>query len=462
MSTTGRNGNRPVDFDELTPPRDLDAEKAVLGSILLAPDCLDDISLILVADDFTPANALIFTAMMSLHHEGKRVDSKLLANRLKKVNALDDVGGIGFLIELSQAAPIASNAVYYANIVRDKATLRSLLDCGLQMVQNAMHPASEPRETLERFERQLFAILDDRGAEKTKSLGEAFRAALASIEDRKERGAGGGQPTGFADLDNLLGGLHSGELTILAARTSMGKTAFAVQLATHVASRRVGTLFASLEMSAAELAERMVICQAGVDSHHVRNGLLNADERRRLVQASAELAHATMTIADQPTMGLMEIAAHARRQARKTDLGLVVIDYLQLLEPEDRREIREQQVAGMTRRLKALARELKIPVLCLAQLNRQADAGTNVRPRLSHLRESGAIEQDADVVLFLHRQEYFETDQAKIDAVHGQAEVIVAKHRNGPTGIVPMTWRGDCMRFENAARTRQRDVYEQP
>lgn len=451
----------PAELLDQAPPSDIDAEKGVLGSVMIDPGRLDDVVLVVGADDFSPTNATIFTAMMGLHNEGKRVDEKLLANRLKKANALEDIGGLVYLLDLVQAAPIAANAVYYAKIVREKSMLRKLMYCGDEMAAEARRASAEPRDVLERAERRLSAILDDRGAGQTHDLNEVFAKAFASLQDRMERKSGGGQLTGYADLDEKLGGLHAGELSILAARPSMGKTALAINIAEYASCRECGTLFVSLEMSAEELGNRLLLSHSGVDSHLARNGLLSAADRRKMIEAAADMSKATLYIVDEPSIGMLEIARMARRIARKSGLGMIVIDYLQLIEPEDKRDVREQQVAQTARRLKALARELKVPVLCLSQLNRLADSSTNTKPRLSHLRESGAIEQDADVVLFIHRQEAFETDQQKVDAVRGQAEIYIAKNRNGPTGNINMVWRSHCMRFESAAAKYQKDAWEQ-
>jgi len=260
----------------------------------------------------------------------------------------------------------------------------------------------------------------------------------------------GGVETGFTDLDALCGGLHNSELIILAARPSMGKTAFAMNIAEHVSiALHQPVLFVSLEMACLELADRLLCSAAQVNGHRLRNGTISQEDRRRLVQKSTEIGSAPLFIDDTPGRTLTEIAAVARRLKRKQGLAMVVIDYLQLIEPDNPRDPRQEQVARIARRLKMMSRELDIPVLCLAQLNRQAEVSRDNRPRLNHLRESGAIEQDADVVMFVHREEYYQTNDEDRERVKGQAEIIIAKQRNGPIGDVKLLWQHDYTRFVN-------------
>jgi replicative DNA helicase len=287
------------------------------------------------------------------------------------------------------------------------------------------------------------------------SIHDVLMEAFTHIDARMEHGAGLGLPTGFTDLDNLTGGLHGSELVILAARPSMGKTALATNIAEHVAiESRATTLFVSLEMSRLELAQRMLCSQGRIDAGRFRKGMINADDRKKLVEASAKLGQAPLFVDDTASRTITEIAACARRLRRKEKLGLIVIDYLQLIEPDNARDPRQEQVAKIARRLKGLARELEIPVICLAQLNRQAEAGKeNNRPKLSHLRESGAIEQDADVVMFIHREEYYlAPDDPKKKEVQSQADLIVAKQRNGPTGDLKLAFFNKYTRFEDLAQ----------
>jgi replicative DNA helicase len=277
--------------------------------------------------------------------------------------------------------------------------------------------------------------------------------SLQRIDARMQHDhARGGLETGFDDYDDLTGGLHKSELIILAARPSMGKTALAMNMAEHVAVRcQKPVLFVSLEMSAIELGDRLLCSAARVNSKRLRNGTITNSERELLVQTAAEISQAPLFVDDTPSRNMTEIAATARRLKRREDLALVVIDYLQLIEPDNLKDPRQEQVSRIARRLKGMSRELEIPVMCLAQLNRQAEVSKDNRPRLSHLRESGAIEQDADVVMFVHREEYYQTnDQARAE-VAGRAELIVQKQRNGPIGDVPLAWLHEFTRFENYA-----------
>ena len=271
--------------------------------------------------------------------------------------------------------------------------------------------------------------------------------------------------TGFADLDTLTGGLHNSELVILAARPSMGKTAFAMNIAENVSvNQAVPTLFVSLEMSSLELADRLLCSVGRINGHRLRNGTLPQDERRRLVAIAGKLSQAKLYVDDSPSRTVTEIAAAARRiKRREGRIGLIVIDYLQLIEPDNASDPRQEQVAKIARRLKGLARELEAPVLCLAQVNRQAEDAREHRPRLSHLRESGAIEQDADVVMFVHREEYYRRGEER-EQFAGQAEIIIAKQRNGPIGDVELVWRKEYTRFEDKApeRLEEFDEYAEP
>jgi replicative DNA helicase len=439
------------------PPQNLDAEKGVLGSVLLDPNLCDDVALVLRPDDFyADANQKLYAHLLAMHDQGLRIDATLLLERLRTGGDLEAVGGTAYLAEVVHSVPYAANAVYYAQIVRDKATLRALIHASTEILRDAYEPTIEPREMVSRAEEQIFAVHDKRSNDHVTNIHDLLVEAFDRIDARLEHGEGVGVPTGFQDLDNLTGGLHDSEFIVLAARPSMGKTALATNIAEYVAiEANVPTLFVSLEMARLELAQRMLCSQGRIDANKFRSGFLSGEDRKKLVEASAKLGKATMYIDDTPARTCTEIAACARRLKRKQKLGLVVIDYLQLIQPDDPRDPRQEQVAKMARRLKALARELEIPVLCLAQLNRQTEQGKEGghRPRLSHLRESGAIEQDADVVMFIHREEYYGTrEEAMEKGIAGQADVIVAKQRNGPTGDVKLAWFDKYTRFENLSQ----------
>jgi len=462
------NHEAPSEILDRQLPFDLDAEVGVLGSILLMPDVCDDVAMILRPDDFyDDANQRLFQQMQEMHDAGKKIDVTLLVDRLKTAGDFETVGGAAYLYKISQSVPNAAHARYYARIVREKATLRSLINAGTEILRGAYEAGNEPKELLSDAEQRIFSILDSRGSSTISDIREILHAAMDRIDARmKGEHMAGGVETGFTDLDKLTGGLHNTELIILAARPSMGKTALAMNIAEFVALElNQPVLFISLEMSAIELADRVLCSLAKVNGHRLRNGTISHADRQRLVEKAGELSRAPLFVDDSPSRTVSEIAAAARRiRRREGNLGLVVIDYLQLIEPDSagrgRQEpSRQEQVARMTRRLKGLAREADVPILCVAQLNRQAEDGKTPRPRLSHLRESGAIEQDADVVMFVHREEYFHHGDDK-DQYAGEAEIIIAKQRNGPIGTVEVQWEKEFTRFQNLAPERYQEFDE--
>jgi len=445
------------------PPQNLDAERGVLGSILLDPNMCDEVALLLRPDDFyADAHRKLYAHMLAMHDAGKRIDTMLLVESLKQAGDFEQVGGAAYLAEVLHSVPVAAHAVYYGQIVRDKATLRNLIHTTTEILREAYDPGLEPRDLLNQAEDKIFSINEDRAADSVLSMHDVLVAAFEQIDRRMERGGATGVPTGFTDLDNLTGGLHESELVILAARPSMGKTALATNVADYVSVKaNLTTLFVSLEMSRLELAQRMLCGRGRIDGRKFRGGFLSGEDREKLVEASSELSKAPLYIDDTATRTVSEIAACARRLKRKAGLGLIVIDYLQLIEPDNLKDPRQEQVAKIARQLKHLARKLQVPVLCLAQLNRQVETAAEKKPRLSHLRESGAIEQDADVVMFIHRDDYGLTrEDAQEQDVVGKAEVSIAKQRNGPTGEVKLFWKPEYTRFEPAS-ARPHDEFEQ-
>ena len=437
------------------PPQSVEAERAVLGSLLLLPEVCDEVALIVRPDDFyDEAHGCIFRHILQMHEDGRPVDPQLLIQGLKDSGEYDLVGGAAYLLELSQDVATAAHAEHFARIVRDKSVLRALIHAGTDIIQESSDPTVDAREMLSKAEERVFRILDTKGNNQVTSIREVLHESLARIDARLQNKNTGGIETGFLDFDELTGGMHGSELVILAARPSMGKTALALNMVEHIAVDERGpakpTLFVSLEMSALELGDRLLCSRARVNSHRLRNGHINAAESRKLVETAAEVSRAPLFIDDTPSRNMTEIAANARRLKRREDLALIVIDYLQLIEADNARDPRQEQVARIARRLKGLARELSIPVLCLAQLNRQVEATRDNKPQLSHLRESGAIEQDADVVMFVHREEYYQTNDEDRERVKGQAVLMIKKQRNGPTGDVKLTWLHDFTRFENS------------
>jgi replicative DNA helicase len=445
-------------------PVNADAEKAVLGSILLKPDVCDDVALVVRPEDFADeALQILYRHLLELHDGGKRIDTTIVLERLRTQGDLERVGGAPLLAEVLETVPHAAHAIHYAQIVRDKSILRALIDASTDILREAYDEVDEPRQLLSRAEEKIFAILERRASADAKPISAVLEDVMVRMDARmKHEHAIGGVETGFTDLDTLCGGLHNSELIILAARPSMGKTAFAMNIAEHVAiGLQRPVLFVSLEMACLELADRLLCSAAQVNGNRLRNGTISQEDRRRLVQKSSEIGTAPLFIDDTPGRTLTEIAAVARRLKRKEQgLALIVIDYLQLIEPDNPRDPRQEQVARIARRLKLMSRELEVPVLCLAQLNRQAEASRDNRPRLNHLRESGAIEQDADVVMFVHREEYYQSSEEDKERVRGQAEIIVAKQRNGPTDDVKLLWQQDYTRFVNLEH-RPYDEFEQ-
>ncbi len=458
------NPHRSTQLPARLPPHNLEAERSVLCSILLRPEVCDDLIPLLTPEDFyDEAHRRLYQHLVRMHDAGKQIDVTLLIDELRRSGDLDRVGGAPFVANLNTATGTSGHVGHYARIVQHDGTRRSLIHACTDILQSAYYGQEEAKDLLSHAEQKVFAILENRHSSTVKGIDEVLHEAMDRIDARmKGEHVASGVDTGFTEFDNLTGGLHNSELVILAARPSMGKTALAMNIAEHVAFKeQQPVLFVSLEMSAIELVDRMLCSVAEVNGARLRNGTLSKEDRKRLVDSAAEMSKAPLFIDDSPARTVSEIAAAARRLKRQHAdrekdendpgrLGLVVIDYLQLIEPDNPSDPRQEQVAKMARRLKGLARELKVPVLCLAQLNRQAEVAKENRPRLSHLRESGAIEQDADVVMFVHREEYYRTGEDR-EQYAGQAEIIVAKQRNGPIGEVELVWRKEYTRFSNPA-----------
>lgn len=428
------------------PPCDLESERAVIGSMLLDRNCIDDVAMLLTSGDFySEANRKLFSHLKAIHDSGRGVDERLLVARLEKAGELAAVDGIPYIAECVVAVPNAHHATYYAQLVQDASTWRRLIDAGSRIVQAGYGRHGEPSEALQAAEREVFSIQEDRIAGDAKPVSEVLAEVLLAVE----RGdAIRGLDCGFSDLNATMGGLRDSELIILAARPGMGKTALALNIADRLMRRGDPVLFFSLEMSSEELGLRLSCCRAKVSLHSARNNYLKTYERQSLMEAMGGMSKEPLDVDDTPARNTSEIASVARRMKRRRGTKLIIVDYLQLVEPDDRRAPREQQVAAMTRRFKALARELNIPVLLVAQLNRQADT-ESAKPKLSHLRESGAIEQDANIVLFVHRVGYFNDAADQTDC-----DVVIAKNRGGPVGEVKLRWFGPHVRFENAVSDR--------
>lgn len=439
------------------PPQNRDAERGVLGGILRDPDTLATVQQHIVADNFYyDAHQKLYQAMCDLATENQPIDLVILYDKLRKNKQIEDVGGKEYLVELWEAVPTGANAEYHAKLVKDTAMVRGLIHASNEILRDAYDRTQSGDELVAQAERKIMEVAKQGMVGETAVLSTVVREALERLDSRigQDNLAISGLPTGYVDLDNMTAGLHNTELVIIAARPSVGKTAYALNVVRNIIVNGAAdgnspvVLFFSLEMARIELAERLLCCQSRVDSHKVRKGHLNSDDIQKLMEAGDILRKCRLYIDDTPSRTMIQIAASARRLDKKHEkdggLKLIVIDYLQLIEPENRRDPRQEQVAQISRRLKFLARELKVPVIALAQVNRASEDRQDHKPRLSDLRESGSIEQDADTCMMLHRPGKFDgqTDDNIL-------EVIIAKQRNGPTGEITLTWRKEYNRYEN-------------
>jgi replicative DNA helicase len=432
------------------PPHNPEAERSVLGSMLRDNGVIGDIVQLVREDHFySHAHRQIYSAIVALYSKGQPVDLVTLGEQLHLQKQIEDIGGYAYLADLWESSPTAANAEYYARIVRDKAIIRELIHAGTDIVREAYDQSAPADEVLEGAERKILQIAEWGVTGQTYTIEEAIREAYDRIDARHQRDQWSisGLPTGFVDLDDKTAGLQESELVIVAARPSVGKTAFTLNLARHIAVEEGQPVFyVSLEQSRIELAERLLCCQARVDSHKLRKGHLSSDEMQKIIRAGGELEAAKIFIDDSPGVNMLRIAANARRLKLRHNIKAVFVDYLQLVEPDNRRDSRQEQVAGISRRLKFLAKELRIPVIACAQLNRGVENRAEEKPRLADLRESGSIEQDADTVMLLHRPK----DASGMEA-EGSIQVIIAKQRNGPVGEVNLAYLKQYMRFENFA-----------
>lgn len=429
------------------PPQNLDAERGVLGSVLLLNEAIDEVGEVLKAEHFySDSHQKIYSAIRDLYENNvKGIDGVTLANELVRRGELEEIGGAAYLGEILDAVPHAAHVRYYSDIVREKYLQRSLIYACTEILSDSYDLSTDIEDLLQSAERKVFGIVEQQVGAGNIAIGDILMDAFDRIEERlSNEGEVSGVTTGFADLDGQTTGFQPTELIILAARPSMGKTAFVCNVAEAIARQsEKGVLLFSLEQSNLELAERFLCITSRVNGHDLRAGNLTAEQRDQLMIGSDELSRLPLFIDDKPGRTMAQIAALSRRLHRKSPLGIIIIDYLQLVEPDDKGTPREQQIASISRRLKFLAKELRVPVIALSQLNRGVELREDKRPRLADLRESGAIEQDADMVMFLHRPDAYDPEDRP-----GEAEIIVAKHRSGPTGMVRLTWRKEFMRFE--------------
>jgi len=437
------------------PPQNIEAEQSVLGAVLLENEAINQALEILTAEDFyRETHREIFRAMMELSDHNQPVDAITLTDALRTKSVLEQIGGPAYIAELADAVPTAANVAHYARIVREKAVLRSLATIATDIASSAYEANANVDEFLDTAEHRIFEISERRIKPSFHTMPELTRESLRILERLYEnRELVTGVPTGFKDLDTLTAGLQPSDLVVIAARPSMGKTALALNIASYAAmdaEPRRGVAFFSLEMSKEQLVLRMLCSEARVDSAKARAGYLSERDFPKLAQAAARLSEANIFIDDSSDTTAITLKAKCRRLAKdkSNNLGLVMVDYLQLMRSARPGESREKEIAEISRSLKALAKELKVPVIALSQLNRQVETRPDRRPLLADLRESGAIEQDADVIAFIYREEMYKGKDSK---EAGVAEIIVAKQRNGPTDTVKLTYLSQYTRFENYA-----------
>jgi len=447
-------------FEKL-PPHAPEAEAAVLGSMILDWKVCGEVMQILGDGAegskrfYNQAHSALYEILIELYDRNQSLDMVQLNQKLIDREMLEDVGGLDYVIALAEGVPSAAAAHHYATIVKEKAQLRQVIAAAGLMLDRCYNSDDPAAEVLDGASQQIFEIAHDRGGDAVAALKDLVEETYKQLEDLDGRMVTGIE-TGFFELDEMTNGLQKGEMIIIAARPSMGKTAFTLNIAEHIGlvSKKPVAVF-SLEMSKHQLAQRLMSSHSGVDSSRIRRGMLGRDDLSRLAQSVIELSDSPIYIDDTPGLSLLPLRAKARRLVFEKDVSAIMIDYLQLMSAPGA-ESRQQEVSNLSRGLKALARELDIPVVCLSQLNRQSEARDGHRPRMSDLRESGSIEQDADVVMMLHRESYYHRNDPDWELENpekaNEAEIIIAKQRNGPVGTVRLVFDGSTTRFRNAAR----------
>ncbi|MHC5083277.1 MAG: replicative DNA helicase [Planctomycetota bacterium] len=451
------NGWTDADLQQLLQGRKMpaspEAEAAVLGSMLLDRESIGLVIEHINADSFSlTEHRIIFEATVALYERNSEVDLVLLRDELKKRKSLDAIGGVDYLVRVAESVPSAANAEYYANIVKDKSMLREMAKACGEILHEACEEAGEVGEKLDLAEQRIFAVTEKKIQGSAVPVRDLITQTFEAIEARKGKDVIG-HPTGFMELDQVLCGLHSGEMIIVAGRPSMGKTSFALNVAEHMgADENLPIVIFSLEMGKAQLVERFLCSRSGVDAQVVRKGMLSTEEMGKLTGAGGELFEKPIFIDDTPGLTPLMIRSKCRRLKSQEGLQAVFIDYMQLMSLGGRVESRQQEISTISRQLKGLARELDVPVVVLSQLNRGAEGREGHRPKMSDLRESGSIEQDADVIMLLHREDYYQRGNPEWED-NNTAEIIIAKQRNGPTGIVELIFDGRLTRFKPKSHT---------
>lgn len=434
-------------------PHSVEAEQSVVGAMLMDKDAILAASEIICGDDFYQnAYGVIFDSMVELFNEGKPVDLITLQERLKEKEVPPEISSLEFVRDLIAAVPTSANVRYYAQIVSDKAVMRKLIKMNDEL-SNICYAGNEPLESvLEKTEKSVFQLLQNRNAGEYVPIRQVVMNALEKVEKAsKSKGTVTGIPTGFIDLDYKLSGLQPSDLVLVAARPSMGKTAFVLNIAQYVAFKKDKcTAIFSLEMSKEQLVNRLFSLESQVDAQALRTGNMKDSDWEKLIEAAGIIGQSNLIIDDTPSISISELRSKCRKYKMEHGLDLIIIDYLQLMSGSvgGRSESRQQEISDISRSLKALARELNVPVIALSQLSRAVEQRPDKRPMLSDLRESGAIEQDADVVMFIYRDEYYNKDSE----YKKQAEIIIAKQRNGPVGTVHLAWLGEYTKFANLSR----------
>lgn len=429
-------------------PHSIEAEQSVVGAMIMDREAIVVASELIMGDDFyNKQYGILFEAMVELHDEGSPVDLVTLQNRLREKDVPPEVSSLEFVRELITAVPTSANIKYYANIVAEKATLRKLIRLN-EEIANTCYAGKEPLEViLEETEKKVFNLVQRRNTEDFVPIRQVVMNAIEKIElAAKNKGAVTGIPTGFLDLDYRTAGMQPSDLVLIAARPSMGKTAFVLNIAQHVAFKENQTVaIFSLEMSKEQLVNRLFSLESRVDAQHLRTGSLSDAEWESLIESAGVIGKSNLIIDDTPGISIAELRSKCRKYKLEHDLKMIIIDYLQLMSGSGRSDSRQQEISDISRSLKALARELSVPVMALSQLSRAVEQRPDHRPMLSDLRESGAIEQDADVVMFIYRDDYYNKDTE----LKGIAEIIIAKQRNGPIGTINLVWLPEYTKFAN-------------